>query len=197
MQGDPRIDELMRPVMAAIKRHVKNKDAVTEIYNRAYEALMIMDVNQPSKCNDSVTQDVLISSKTSHSDESSLNNHEKLLESAHQIGSKFLSWTPETGPCPISINDDHWFKKLCGLFETQADLEIRLSECQSALISMVQQYLYRPLDQKTKEPCEAVYQHDFMSSGEEACDYLVRYELAEWTDEYKYAIGMVHERSQE
>lgn len=45
MQGDPKVDELMRPVNAAIRRHVKNGDAVTDIYNRAYEALMIsMDV---------------------------------------------------------------------------------------------------------------------------------------------------------
>jgi L-amino acid N-acyltransferase YncA len=35
----------MRPVRAAIERHVKDSDAITEIYNRAYEALMIsMDV---------------------------------------------------------------------------------------------------------------------------------------------------------
>ena len=40
MQGNPKIDELMLPVMAAIKRHVKNSDAITDIYNRAYEAVM-------------------------------------------------------------------------------------------------------------------------------------------------------------
>jgi len=40
MQGDPKVDELMRPVLAAIKRHVKNSDAITDIYNRAYEAVM-------------------------------------------------------------------------------------------------------------------------------------------------------------
>jgi cytochrome c553 len=46
MQGDPKVDELMRPVLAAIKRHVKNSDAVTDIYNRAYEAVInSMDVN--------------------------------------------------------------------------------------------------------------------------------------------------------
>jgi len=45
MQGDPKVDELMRPVLAAIKRHVKNSDAVTDIYNRAYEAVInSMDV---------------------------------------------------------------------------------------------------------------------------------------------------------
>jgi L-amino acid N-acyltransferase YncA len=32
--------------LKAIERHVKDKDAVTEIYNRAYEALIIsMDTN--------------------------------------------------------------------------------------------------------------------------------------------------------
>lgn len=47
MQGDPKVDELMRPVLAAIKRHLKDSDAKTDIYNRAYEALMIsMEVNK-------------------------------------------------------------------------------------------------------------------------------------------------------
>ena len=45
MQGDQKVDQLMRPVHAAIKRHVKDDAAVTDIYNRAYEAVMIsMDV---------------------------------------------------------------------------------------------------------------------------------------------------------
>ena len=39
MQGDPRIDELMRPVMAAIKRHVKNKDAVFTAYRSNHIAV--------------------------------------------------------------------------------------------------------------------------------------------------------------
>ena len=47
MEGTEPIDELMRPVLAAIKRNVKNPDAITDIYNRAYEAVMIsMDVNR-------------------------------------------------------------------------------------------------------------------------------------------------------
>lgn len=46
MQGDKRVDELMLPVLNAINRHVKDRDAKTDIYNRAYEALLIsMDVN--------------------------------------------------------------------------------------------------------------------------------------------------------
>lgn len=60
----------------------------------------------------------------------------------------------------------------------------------SALISMVQQYLYRPLDNKTREPAENVYQHDFMSAGEEACNVLVEMGLAEWTDDDHYAITL-------
>ena len=45
MEGDKRIDELMLPVLNAINRHVKDREAKTDIYNRAYEALLIsMDV---------------------------------------------------------------------------------------------------------------------------------------------------------
>jgi hypothetical protein len=48
---------------------------------------------------------------------------EKAIERAMEIGGIFFAWTPETGPCPISITNDVWFKRLCGLFETQATLE--------------------------------------------------------------------------
>lgn len=41
MEGDPRVDRLMYPVELAIKRHVKDSDAITDIYNRTYEALMM------------------------------------------------------------------------------------------------------------------------------------------------------------
>jgi len=41
MEGDPRIDKLMIPVREAINRHVKDRDAKIDIYNRAYEALLI------------------------------------------------------------------------------------------------------------------------------------------------------------
>lgn len=51
-----------------------------------------------------------------------------LIDRSQEIGSKFLAWTPETGPCPISINDHYWFKKLCALFEKQAALEAQLAE---------------------------------------------------------------------
>jgi len=44
MQGNEKIDNLMLPVSRALERHVKDRDAKTEIYNRAYEALMdVMD----------------------------------------------------------------------------------------------------------------------------------------------------------
>ena len=45
MQGDLNVDLLMLPVLYAIERHVKGRDAITDIYNRAYEAVMTsMDV---------------------------------------------------------------------------------------------------------------------------------------------------------
>lgn len=51
MEGTPQIDILMIPVMKAIKKHVKDRDAQTEIYNRAYEAIQIsMDVT-PKEAN--------------------------------------------------------------------------------------------------------------------------------------------------
>ena len=40
MQGDLNVDLLMLPVLHAIERHVKDRDAITDIYNRAYEAVM-------------------------------------------------------------------------------------------------------------------------------------------------------------
>ena len=47
MQGDLNVDLLMLPVLHAIERHVKDRDAITDIYNRAYEAVMTsMDVNK-------------------------------------------------------------------------------------------------------------------------------------------------------
>ncbi len=52
MEGDEAIDRLMMPVLDAIKRHIKDKEAITDIYNRAYEAVMeSMDAKEykPSK----------------------------------------------------------------------------------------------------------------------------------------------------
>ena len=68
-----------------------------------------------------------------------------------------------------------------------ARLTAALEEANSALISMVYQYCYRPLD-ANKEPAIDIYQHDFMSAGEEAFAYLVEHGLAKWTDESHYAI---------
>ena len=51
MEGNQQIDILMIPVMKAIKKHVKDRDAQTEIYNRAYEAIQnSMDVT-PKEAN--------------------------------------------------------------------------------------------------------------------------------------------------
>jgi len=45
MEGNKRVDELMLPVLNAINRHVKDRDAKTDIYNRAYEVIISsMDV---------------------------------------------------------------------------------------------------------------------------------------------------------
>ena len=68
-----------------------------------------------------------------------------------------------------------------------AALTAALEEANSALISMVYQYCYRPLD-ANKEPAIDIYQHDFMSAGEEAFAYLVEHGVAKWTDESHYAI---------
>lgn len=53
-------------------------------------------------------------------------------ERSLEIGANFLAWTIDTGPCPISINDVVWFKRLCGLFETQANLEAELARLREA-----------------------------------------------------------------
>lgn len=37
--GDKRVEEFMPKVMEAIKRHITDRDAITDIYNRAYEAV--------------------------------------------------------------------------------------------------------------------------------------------------------------
>ena len=56
MQGNNNIDTLMMPVLDAIKRHVKDKNAITDIYNRAYEAVInSMDVNVDTHLNDKVS----------------------------------------------------------------------------------------------------------------------------------------------
>jgi hypothetical protein len=50
MEGNKRVDELMLPVLNAINRHVKDRDAKTDIYNRAYEAVKnSMDVQEDTR----------------------------------------------------------------------------------------------------------------------------------------------------
>ena len=57
MQGNPDIDVLLIPTSKAIKKHVKDRAAFTEIYNRAYEAILIsMNVKQSSNSDGSATQ---------------------------------------------------------------------------------------------------------------------------------------------
>jgi len=69
-------------------------------------------------------------------------------------------------------------------------LQNKISECESALLSMVTQYLYTPLSPKTLEPMENTYTHDFMSAGEEVFAYLVEHGLAEWSNDRHWAIRM-------
>ena len=39
---------------------------------------------------------------------------------------EFTQWNPRTGPCPISVNDKYWFKKLYNLAERCASAENEL-----------------------------------------------------------------------
>ena len=60
-------------------------------------------------------------------------------------------------------------------------LNARIVECESALISMVQQFFYN-------KDGEDVFRHAFMSAEEEAADYLVEYGIARWVGKNKSAI---------
>lgn len=62
MEGNHTIDTLMIPVEAAIRKHVKDRNAFTEIYNRAYEAIQnSMGVNEPSMFEGSDPQSIAAS----------------------------------------------------------------------------------------------------------------------------------------
>ena len=63
-------------------------------------------------------------------------------------------------------------------------LTARIAECESALISMVQQFFYN-------KDGEDEFRHAFMSAEEEAATYLVEHGIACWTDDYKSAIRFV------
>lgn len=49
--GDPRVEPYMSKVSAAIDRHITDKNARTDIYNRAYEAVYaaIKDFSNPAR----------------------------------------------------------------------------------------------------------------------------------------------------
>lgn len=63
------VDKYMYETEKAIRKHVKNPDAFTEIYNRAYEAVAyaIRDVCEENHPQDDIStiQGILINSKTS------------------------------------------------------------------------------------------------------------------------------------
>ena len=63
-------------------------------------------------------------------------------------------------------------------------LNARIAECESALISMVQQFFYN-------KDGEDAFRHAFMSAEEEAATYLVEHGIACWTDDYKSAIRFI------
>jgi hypothetical protein len=62
----------------------------------------------------------------------------------------------------------------------EADKE-RLNSCESALISMVNQFFYSKDD-------ENILRHSFMSAEEEAAEYLVEHGIARWVGKNKSAI---------
>ena len=60
-------------------------------------------------------------------------------------------------------------------------LNARIAECESALISMVQQFFYN-------KDGEDAFRHSFMSAEEEAATYLVEHGIARWADKRKSSI---------
>ena len=64
--------------------------------------------------------------------------------------------------------------------ELEADKE-RLNSCESALISMVNQFFY-------SKAGENIFRHSFMSAEEEAATYLVEHGIARWAGKNKSAI---------
>jgi len=73
-----------------------------------------------------------------------------------------------------------------------ADNCLRIMACESALISMVQQYCY--IDKEyDKSGYGGYYTHDYMSAGEEAFRYLIKYNLAKKHKHNKSIIYFVEE----
>ena len=64
--------------------------------------------------------------------------------------------------------------------ELEANKE-RLNSCESALISMVNQFFY-------SKAGENIFRHSFMSAEEEAAEYLVEHGIARWAGKNKSAI---------
>lgn|SRR5574340_284627 len=58
---------------------------------------------------------------------------EEIIERSQEIGNDFFAWTPKIRPCPIDINNYVWFKRLCGLFETQAMLEANVKTAKAEI----------------------------------------------------------------
>jgi hypothetical protein len=56
---------------------------------------------------------------------------ESEIDRAMVIGKWFIGWTDATGPCPISVTNGHWGKKLCALFEWIAVLETEVNKVNS------------------------------------------------------------------
>ena len=104
------------------------------------------------------------------------------------------TWDPEENIIKCSDERGYCHNALYGVYYNEWQsrpledaLAARLESAESALISMVQQYCYRPLD-ANMNPATDVYHHDFMSAGEEAFQYLVKYGLAKWTDDDNHLI---------
>jgi Lar family restriction alleviation protein len=74
----------------------------------------------------------------------------------------------------------HLEKLVPDLKKRIAELEERLELCESALTSMVYQFFY------SSESGALV--HSFMSAEEEACEYLIKYGIAHWSNERKNSI---------
>jgi hypothetical protein len=70
------------------------------------------------------------------------------------------------------------------------ELKEELIACRSALISTVKGYFNHPVDSETEAPKTDEYLQDIFGGNSEACNYLVKYGLASWTDANKCAFRM-------
>lgn len=65
----------------------------------------------------------------------------------------------------------------------------RIADCESALISMVNQFFY-------SKASENIFRHSFMSAEEEAAEYLVEHGIARWVGKNKSAICFTRRRNE-